>query len=347
MLVVYSAWWWLAARDIETQADRWIAGQIAAGATITPARVSVGGFPFAFSIKTTGASLAWPDGLGFASQGLDLRAHPWSIRTVKVGITGGYTISVPPGTTRPALAVAGETLRGRVRFGDGAVPLALSLRSDTVSVTQTAHPALSSTGESATGESGNGESGGRELTIASLEANGSRPDTPPTRDTDIALDVSLKMTDLSAAAIETNPLGGAIKETRLHAQLLGVPPVTADAAGLMAWRDAGGTLNVPELAVQWGPLGISGNGTAALDKNMQPEGAFTASVTGFAEALDALSAAGWIKMSVASLAKLGLGIASRPGPDGKAVVKTPVTIQDRHISLGAFRLGQVPPLKLD
>jgi hypothetical protein len=84
----------------------------------------------------------------------------------------------------------------------------------------------------------------------------------------------------------------------------------------------------------------------ALDKDMQPEGAFTAHLTGYEQAIDSLAAAGWIKLSAASIAKLALGIASRPGPDGKPSVDTPLTIQNRRISAGAIKLGQVPELKL-
>jgi hypothetical protein len=298
---------------------------------ITPDHVSIGGYPFAFALKITGASLAWPDGLGFAPAIIKLRAHPWSVGKILVSVTGGYTVTLPPGATRPPLTAAGETIRGTVKFADGPVPLALSLKSDTVSVAQTGADAAAA----------------RELTIASLDVTASRPEAPPQSDMDVALELSITALDLSAAGIETNPLGGAIKEAHIQAQWLGLVPATPDADGLKAWRDAGGTINAPVLEMQWGPLGVSGGGTIALDHDMQPEGAFTARITGFNAAIDALSAAGWIKMGPASLAKLGLGIAARPGPDGKPMVTTPMTIQDRHISLGAFRLGQLPLLKLD
>ena len=64
-------------------------------------------------------------------------------------------------------------------------------------------------------------------------------------------------------------------------------------------------------------------------------------------ALYFVAAAGWIKLSAASIAKLALGIASHPGPDGKPSVDTPLTIQNRHVSAGAIKLGQVPELKLN
>ena len=83
------------------------------------------------------------------------------------------------------------------------------------------------------------------------------------------------------------------------------------------------------------------------DADSQPEGAFTAHLSGFEQALDSLVAAGWVKMGAGSIAKLALGISAHPGPDGRPTVDAPVTIQNRHISLGPAKLGQLPELKLD
>ena len=211
------------------------------------------------------------------------------------------------------------------------MPVALDLTADTVSASTSIADGPAS----------------REMTAATVEFDGTRPTTPPTADTDVAYDLSLKLIDLSAQALEGNPLGGTIGLTALHLQLLGAPPVQWDDAGLKAWRDAGGTVNLNAFSLQWGQLAISGNGTLALDKEMQPEGALTTHMTGFEQALDSLAAAGWMKLGTASLAKLALGITSHPGPDGKASVDTPLTIQNRRISAGAIKLGQVPELKLN
>jgi hypothetical protein len=187
----------------------------------------------------------------------------------------------------------------------------------------------------------------RELTVATVEFDGTRPTTAPAADTDVAYDLSLKLIDLSAQALEGNPLGATIGQTALHVQLLGAPPAQWDDTGIKAWRDAGGTVNLNAFSLQWGQLAVSGTGTLALDKEMQPEGALTTHMTGFEQALDSLAAAGWMKLSAASLAKLALGIASHPGPDGNPSVDTPLTIQNRRISAGAIKLGQVPELKLN
>jgi hypothetical protein len=331
IIIAYSGWWWLTAHTLMGRIDQWIAAEQGKGAKITPTAVSVGGYPFAFAVKLTNVSLTWPGGFGFSGQSLKLRNRPWSLRAFKVNATGGFEITLPAGTTRPALVLDGETLKGHANFQDTAMPVAMDLTADTVSAsTSTADGPAS-----------------RELTVATVEFDGTRPTTAPAADTDVAYDLSLKLIDLSAQALEGNPLGATIGQTALHVQLLGIPPAQWDDAGIKAWRDAGGTVNLNAFSLQWGQLAISGTGTLALDKEMQPEGALTTHLTGFEQALDSLAAAGWMKLGTASLAKLALGITSHPGPDGKASVDTPLTIQNRRISAGAIKLGQVPELKLN
>ncbi len=285
----------------------------------------------AFSLKLTNVSLAWPNGFAFSSQSLKLRNRPWSLASFKVDATGGFEVALPAGTTRPPLVLDGETLKGHAGFGDTAMPLTLDLTADTVSVGLTA-------AENAPPN--------RELTVATVEFDGKRPVVAPAADTDVAYDLSLKLMGISAEVLEGNPLGSKIDQTAVHVQLLGKPPTAWDDSGIKAWREAGGSVNLNAVGLQWGQLSLSGNGTLALDKDMQPEGAFMAHLTGYEQAIDSLAAAGWIKMSAASIAKLALGIASRPGPDGKPSVDTPLSIQNRRISAGAIKLGQMPELKL-
>jgi hypothetical protein len=331
IVILYSGWWWWTARTIAAAANAWIAAEQAKGAKIAPGEVGVGGYPFAFSVKLQNVSLVWPSGFGFTAQNLRVRSRPWAIRRFNVNAIGGFAVNLPPGDVRPALTFAGETLRGTAGFYDNAVPTSLDLTADTVSA-------------ALTGIEGDA---GRELTIATLKLDQTRPTTPPHADTDTAMDVSLQALDLSAPILETNPLGATIKKVALHLQLMGVPPTTYDSAGLKAWRDAGGTINAPDLSLEWGDLSFGGNGTLALDNEMQPEGAFSVHLAGYEQALDSLAAAGWIKMNAASLAKLAMGIAAQKGPDGRPMVKTPLTIQNRHISLGPAKLGQIPELKLN
>ena len=333
-IAAYSVWWWLTARTLQARVDGWVAEQRLAGTLIAPEHFSVGGFPLSFSVSADAVLVKWPKGFGVASRNLTVSAHPWSPLHFKVVATHGFSVALPPGTERPAYILAGETLRGGVTFGDGDQPKELKATADSVTATHA-------------GAEANGGQERPELVIATLELAASRPDKPPAADTDVGLAVSVHAMSVSAASLDGHPLGSSIAEAALEAQIMGPLPVTTDAAGLKAWRDAGGNVDVTNLALHWGPLAINGKGTLALDSDMQPEGAFTAHLTGWDKTIDALTAAGWIKLGPASLAKLALGVASQPDANGQAAVDTPLTIQSRRISVGSLKLGTVPELKLD
>jgi hypothetical protein len=331
VILAYSGWWWFTARAFARQVDRWIAAEQAKGAEIVPAEITVGGYPFGFTIVLDNAALSWPSGFGFRAQTAKVTARPWALEHLGVSVGHGFAVALPPGTARPAITLAGETLRGKAVFADTPVPLLLDLSADTVSATT----AIA------------GGDPAREMTIATVAITLTRPETPPATDTDVAYALSLHLIDLSSPAIEGNPLGATIADTVVEARLLGVPPVTPDAAGLKAWRDSGGTVDASSLLLRWGPLTLTGNGTLALDAAMQPEGAFTVHLSGFEPAIDALTSAGWLKPGPAGYAKLGLGLVSQPGPDGKPVATTPLSIQNRKISAGAIKLGEVPEVKVE
>ncbi len=285
-------------------------------------------------MSAEGLSLKWPKGFAVAAQHVTVTAHPWSPLHFNVIATHGFSFDLPAGTERPAYALAGETLRGGATFGDGDLPRDLKVTADSVSAAPASAP--SNAGEERP-----------EIMIATLELDGSRPDKPPVADTDVGLTFDIHAIDLSAASLEGHPLGATIADASLKAQIMGPLPATPDAKGLEAWRDAGGNIEIAALELRWGPLAMNAKGTLALDGQMQPEGAFTAHMTGWDKTIDALTAAGWIKLGPASMAKLALGVVSQPDANGQAAVDTPVTIQSRRISVGPLKLGAIPQLKLD
>ena len=116
-------------------------------------------------------------------------------------------------------------------------------------------------------------------------------------------------------------------------------------AALARWRDAGGLLEVHELALAWGPLDLRAEGTAALDQRLRPQGAFTARIRGLPDALDAFAARGLIEPGVAFALKLtALTLAKRRDEAGTAVVELPITPQDGLFYLGPVALFPLSPV---
>lgn len=112
---------------------------------------------------------------------------------------------------------------------------------------------------------------------------------------------------------------------------------------LQAWRDAGGTIDVDRLELVWGPVRLAGDGTMALDANLQPEGAFAARVSGLADILTALEKAAIIDARTAAIARITLAVLTRPAADGgPPQAQVPLTIQDGVLSVGPVALFKLP-----
>jgi hypothetical protein len=126
----------------------------------------------------------------------------------------------------------------------------------------------------------------------------------------------------------------------LHGRL--ASPAAED---LVAWRDAGGTLEVRLMQADWSPLDVRAEGTFALDGGLRPEGAGTAHLRGLEELVDRLAAARRISSRNAAMVKLAAAAFARPSADGgRPAVRLPVTIQDGKMFLGPLFLLTVPPI---
>ena len=138
------------------------------------------------------------------------------------------------------------------------------------------------------------------------------------------------------------PLGATI--TSLGTDIAVASPALsgADAADqARAWRDWGGAVTLERLDIKWGPLTLATAAHLGLDDHLQPAGGGTATVSGWAQSLDALANAGSITHGVAQTAKAVLGILAAPGHNGDTLV-LPFTLRDSTLSV-----AKVPLMKIN
>lgn len=125
-----------------------------------------------------------------------------------------------------------------------------------------------------------------------------------------------------------------------------LPAGRAPAARAEAWRDGGGTVELRQLEVRWGPAAASAAATLALDEALQPMGAGTLRLAGAAESLDALTEAGLVGRRAAATARAILPLLSRPSPEtGAPEIEVPLTLEDRTLALAripVLRFGRLP-----
>jgi len=122
-----------------------------------------------------------------------------------------------------------------------------------------------------------------------------------------------------------------------------VPPAAGLRTAVAAWRDAGGTMDVPEFALVGAGMRASGRIGLWLDSALQPNLDGMVHITGYAAGLDGLVATGNLPGRTAVAAKAVLGLLAAPSPDGSADVA--VRMRDDVLMVAQFPLLRIPRLE--
>ncbi len=301
--------WLIVAGQIEERALAWAEMRRAEGYTVTWTSLDVGGFPSRFDLDFAGPRLAKD---GWAAEAPSLRAQflPW--RPGRVDLAA------------PRLALAGPEMAGDLE------QVAAEVRIEGGQATQVAIDGIAATGRFRGADQGRADR-------ARLVVDSFSPGT----------------TDWKAESLAgTVSLWGVRPAPPYAAQMLFPDPFDLAVTGaikgpivdLAGWRDAGGTLELNQLALVWGPMKLDGSATLALDGQMRPLGAGTARLQGLNPVLDRLVAKGQIRAQDATIGKMVLGLLAQPAADGGSEVSVPITAQDGKLSLGPVPVATLRPL---
>ena len=325
LLAADTLYWWIAVSNLEHGFAAWQAERRAAGWSEQHATPTRGGWPLAATLVVPAMSLARgnPDSPG---------RQAWSAERLVLSVA----------LARPGrLEIAAEG-RQRLRLaGTAEVPLTADRLRLVLPLRAGPWPAF-----------------------ADLVADNLHADTPIGGDASVrslrlhldfspeaqsgapALEFSLKAEAISPPSGIVRPLGPRIANLEMDGALNGPVPVGRTLAEqAAAWRDGGGSLEVRHLALVWGPLDLTASATLALDDQLQPMGAGSARLVGYAETLDALAAHGAISRSAATATKAVLSLMAHSPDDGSpSDVEVPLTLQYRTLSMRQVPLVRLPEL---
>jgi len=318
----YTAYWRIVAGQIEDGLVAWQQAQKAHKIDATWRASRITGFPFEFHVAVEDAALrdhAWNPAPELRLAHLAGTARPWNFHDWRVAAPDGFSAELAPAGGRPELKLSVKSAEGTVAVGsEGAAWL-------WVSAEEIAAEAAGA------------------VPIKSADAWITLPAKPAEKDTDPSFGLALV---LRQVGVLTPPpeFTKTIDELAVGVTVKGALPSGPLAQAVAAWRDGGGTIEVDSLHLQWGELGVSANGTLALDRKLQPVAAFSSGVEGFGAILNALVAADRMTPEQASLVQIALTSLAKPGPDGKPQITAPFTIQNGKIYLGPARLGSAPQI---
>ena len=321
LAVGWAGFWYWSAGQLETAVARFAEQQRARGMTISYDGPDVGGFPVGLSAAFETPLVAGQEGWRWTGPPVSGRARVWSPFTIETDFPGLHRIAFKPEPQAPEAEIeaeAGEAagwarLKRDGRVAEAAVAIGrLEVRS------ALAGPASAERLVGRYGPSRPGESAAGPETDFAFEGSGL----------------------VLPEDVET-PLGRSIESAILEATLIGEVPPGEPKQALATWRDAGGKLEVRRLETLWGSLQLAAQGTASLDGEFRPIGAFRARIKGLNETLDALARAGVIESGAALAVRFAV---TALGGDSDKGLQVPITLQDGRVYLGPVPIARLSPV---
>ena len=314
----YTVAWFVVADRIAGSIVQWADDARSRNLDTTWQSLHVAGYPLAYQIELSDArlrDLTSGRALELHAPRLSGNARPWNFQLWEIDAPAGLTAIAGP-TAAPAATLTARAAKGHVRLnGERNADIKVGLEEAALDA---------------------GRLAARSATISL-----SIPENAPRTHSEPAFTLAVAVRELGLPTVPA-PLRSQIDEVALDLRVMGAIPDTAPRQAAEAWRDAGGTIELDSMAVRWGELGVTGSGTVTLDREMQPEGAFSGAIQGYDELMSAFSEAGLLRAGDARLARVALSLLAKPGPNGKPQIATSFTIQDGEMFLGPAKLGKAP-----
>jgi hypothetical protein len=322
-LAGYTVYWF----DLKDRAalwtERWRQHWLDQGVEVTAASQTIGGFPYRLVVEAAPLSIASVRGApAWRWSGARVRAiaQPWTLNHWIALVDGDQRLELDYGGRRATLTARAQSTRSSLVLADAGD----RWRSATAIRAMTIQPLDRP----------------ETLTIATLEVHARRPDDQDAPRIEGALAIeSMTLPDAAGGG-----LGRDIQTFRLDGRVNGPGPDSLEPAAIIAWRDAGGTLDVHALALDWGPLIMSASGTLALDSDLRPIGAFNTRMRGFAVLIDRLIEQGTVDPLIGQAAKAALYLLADNRAAGGPVLAVPITLQDGWLSVGPVPLIKLEPI---
>jgi hypothetical protein len=309
----YTAYWFMAAASVRESIADWAEARRAEGFLVVHGEVAISGFPGRLVARMEAPAVARPGGQPawwWRGDRLIAEAAPWapSIITVTLPTDMGLVYR-RHGEEREVTAIL-ESGTAWVTL-DGGVARHITMEATGIDAMTPRGPAA----------------------LVRFEGEAWRGDGE-------TIELVFDARRLTLTPDADGPLGREVATITAAATVTGALPEAPDRAALAAWSEAGGTVELRSVGVEWGSLAIEAEGAMTLDQLLRPQAALTARVAGFGDALDAFAASGAMRAGDASMAKTFLNIMAKT-ISGRRVIEVALTAQN-----GTLYAGPIPLVKL-
>ncbi len=314
----YTAYWFVAAASLRDGIEAWAAERRAEGYTVAFEELSVSGFPTRLGVEIAAPVIGRPDtpiAWRWSADWLAAEARPWAF--------GQIVVTLPPVHDFRYRRDQGaeRAVTARIEHGVARVELAGGTV-ERVSVEITGIDAATPQGP---------------VRLVRLEATGAR-------ETESSLRLTVDAEGLTLPPGSGGVLGPEVSAVAWEATVEGTLPEGPGRIALLAWSENGGTVELESLSLRWGGLGLRASGTLTVDRQLRPQAALTAEITGYGDVLEAFAQTGAMKARDAALATTFLNLMATTGPDGERLLSVPLTAQDGKLFVGPLALVKLAPV---
>ena len=314
----YTVFWYLSVNGIQKGLERWAHDHREKGSQISLGHPTISGFPFVVRIHFEKVDLAGrKNSWRWIAPQIVARARPWNPNMISIKAPGMHTVNGFKNTRIFQLEEANAHFQLRSgKLKTGVIRLA------GIKLTSPDSPRVKA-----------------QSLVVEIKTDAKVRTKTNISQNNIALTIDIR--DLSIPKAWGLGLRDEISRLFVNALVIGDVRFGDELPGaLNRWREGGGSVDINNLGLDWEPLSLRANGTLALDKTLQPQGAMSVVIEGLEPTLHALIEAGVIDARTAFAAKF----ANRTFSIGGSIVRLPLSVQKQRLYIGPVpvrRFGKI------
>jgi len=333
----YVFWWNTVADAALKQVEIWKKEQTAYGYAISHKPIITSGFPYrvkleAHSLKVTKLQSDDSDEFETTIPDIWVIAQPWKPSHIVFGSSGTSEHTWIKNNVRDTVSILPGTALGSATFTSNGELKTLAIDINNAKIKSDVY----------------GPASAKRLQlhsrVTSMPKISEGTDAPTSKIDTPAWQIAIRADTIKFENSANLPLGDTITKAAFSMLIEGHFSDFKNTDAITKWRDNGGILDVQDMNLIWGKTQLSGNGTLTLDEQNYPLGAFSSKITGFNELLALLGKSKNIDKQSLRTAAMALNLISKEDENGSRYLEIPVSLQDRAVFAGPFKLLGTTPL---
>lgn len=326
----YAGYWFLLSSQLQRATLDWIEVRRLEGTPVSHEGLSRRGFPLRVRVeieRPAFATQALGHDIALSSERAALSLSPFAPHDVTLSFAGTQTLDFGGSAPLARYTGAADTLEVEQRFG----------------LAQTGGQAFARAGAATVRVRGlELRTGGTNDRLAIARLDGTADELSAGAS---GHRYELEVMDIELPRSLNLPFGNVLERAALTVEVQGRLGTAPLPDAIMAWRDAGGVIELRQIELASGRVRLAGEGTLALDRAGQPIGAMTLRLTGYEAVVDLLAGHGILNTKTAVQIKQLLALRASGSGTGGRSARISLTLQDRILSTGPLPLLQVPPIE--